>query len=303
MIPDHPRSRGEYQPHSRRKSGSLGSSPLSRGILKRIDDSALVRGIIPALAGNTSGLKFSGGLPVNIRNGIIPALAGNTIHRVFSSNAGKDHPRSRGEYPDSRIMVLIYLGSSPLSRGIHRGEHKTYTVGRIIPALAGNTRPHNLLPLRYRGSSPLSRGIRRPSGHGLSLAGIIPALAGNTGTGEETHIHPTDHPRSRGEYDPQLLCTAPRLGSSPLSRGIHPNQNRPTTMTRIIPALAGNTDGQPTTELQPGGSSPLSRGIPARCIRSTRRRRIIPALAGNTAWFVSKGLRLRDHPRSRGEYP
>ena len=51
------------------------------------------------------------------------------------------------------------------------------------------------------------------------------------------------------------------------------------------------------------GSSPLSRGIPMRTARTSSRYGIIPALAGNTwCWRATAGS-VRDHPRSRGEYP
>ena len=70
---DHPRSRGEYGGFYFRTRTGLGSSPLSRGIHHRHERNQPRRGIIPALAGNTTGWKVR-------------------------DNARKDHPRSRGEY-------------------------------------------------------------------------------------------------------------------------------------------------------------------------------------------------------------
>ena len=70
---DHPRSRGEYQCSLYMRSGDMGSSPLSRGILS-------VNSV------------HLGGL------GIIPALAGNTPAISLFSRPSQDHPRSRGEY-------------------------------------------------------------------------------------------------------------------------------------------------------------------------------------------------------------
>ena len=70
---DHPRSRGEYAPPQLRRSGVMGSSPLSRGI-------RTVKSHEPP------------------HRGIIPALAGNTIHSELMRRFSRDHPRSRGEY-------------------------------------------------------------------------------------------------------------------------------------------------------------------------------------------------------------
>ena len=94
------------------------------------------------------------------------------------------------------------------------------------------------------------------------------------------------------------------------------------TALRIIPALAGNTLVESNLSytdmdhprsrgeysfsnpmgLHENGSSPLSRGIPICPTIRPCGMRIIPALAGNTAGYAMLPGRLRDHPRSRGEY-
>ena len=173
-----------------------------------------------------------------------------------------------------------------------------------------------------RGSSPLSRGIRKPDHLPLMVDGIIPALAGNTSY-ISCGVHPPrDHPRSRGEYGPELTRIRPDLGSSPLSRGIRSEGSRRMLPKRIIPALAGNTPDRrhegrihrdhprsrgeylrvPHPDGGQQGSSPLSRGIPEGRRGDYSADRIIPALAGNT-WSRSFCLLSGwDHPRSRGEY-
>ena len=253
---DHPRSRGEYSRNRIKFRQGAGSSPLSRGIqIMHVRESLADR--------------------------IIPALAGNTAAHVTAGRHRWDHPRSRGEYWVQSVGMDSCRGSSPLSRGILRIPHRPSRLRRIIPALAGNTRPPinpgqsqrdhprsrgeyavgGTQPREPRGSSPLSRGIQAgESTRGLT-GGIIPALAGNTRQpGEQVH-RCGDHPRSRGEYRADRAEALLEQGSSPLSRGI------------------------------PRGLS---------CIY--RRRRIIPALAGNTP--ISKSLvgMKSDHPRSRGEY-
>ena len=178
---------------------NYGSSPLSRGIPWHLTRDQRERRIIPALAGNTCGLR-------------------QPLSRL------RDHPRSRGEYSDISDFAVPRSGSSPLSRGILRRRPNRHPQGRIIPALAGNTsnrRRHcpdgkdhprsrgeyhsnmNNLNCSF-GSSPLSRGIP-DAGYELHLqTGIIPALAGNTKRHTASTRAGWDHPRSRGEYTSSL---------------------------------------------------------------------------------------------------
>ena len=172
-----------------------------------------------------------------------------------------DPPCSRGEYASVATTQRYLAGSSPLSRGIHRGPLSDHSFLGIIPALAGNTHcrvscpatapdhPRSrgeyahwmVCPGRYRGSSPLSRGIPRSSAAIRSRDGIIPALAGNTCIATSTKSVIRDHPRSRGEYGGMYRFSMMLHGSSPLSRGIHPRDLPTSQGRRIIPALAGNT--------------------------------------------------------------
>ena len=78
-VTDHPRSRGEYFTSEFRDVLRRGSSPLSRGI--------------PLL--QTKKIDW---------RGIIPALAGNTSYGIIWMKGPPDHPRSRGEY-----MVAVTL--------------------------------------------------------------------------------------------------------------------------------------------------------------------------------------------------
>ena len=90
----------------------------------------------------------------------------------------------------------------------------------------------------------------------------------------------------------------------------------------IIPAHAGNTAkndpperdqedhprscGEYVAEMfgysSEEGSSPLMRGIHEKTTKKVNKKRIIPAHAGNTIQELSTFFRLRDHPRSCGEY-
>ena len=298
---DHPRSRGEYPGRSALKITQLGSSPLSRGIQGVAVAGGDGPGIIPALAGNTRDGQFhdagyrdhprsrgeyillprslmaclgssplSRGIPPRLRRRrhhrrIIPALAGNTDAARRSRRATTDHPRSRGEYRCGCGIGPGVHGSSPLSRGIRSSAPRPLAVGRIIPALAGNTRAdrHHHLHIedhprsrgeyrpiadaarRWAGSSPLSRGIRAPAAPLAAAVGIIPALAGNTRRGGWWPPACRDHPRSRGEYSLGVGDHAAGGGSSPLSRGIPAQVLEAEDLLGIIPALAGNTAPRP----------------------------------------------------------
>ncbi len=173
----------------------VGSSPLSRGILRS----------------RRQGCRHQG---------IIPALAGNTLYQGSSGPYPADHPRSRGEYLLVAEPCTTLVGSSPLSRGILLGAVTKDPPEGIIPALAGNTagarsscqgaRDHPRSRGEYRaggevlslvfGSSPLSRGIRGAPRRRRLRRGIIPALAGNTPGSHQAVLPHPDHPRSRGEY-------------------------------------------------------------------------------------------------------
>ena len=151
--------------------------------------------------------------------------------------------------------------------------------GRIIPALAGNT---SLFPFpetdsqdhprsrgeyehqrsfgqKVEGSSPLSRGIQVTVSSATGKVGIIPALAGNTLSERRGSLAQADHPRSRGEYQSRSPRRRKTMGSSPLSRGIPVARLIPARRARIIPALAGNTQGIRRLPHQ-RGDHPRSRG-------------------------------------------
>ena len=92
---------------------------------------------------------------------IIPALAGNTTASSTPRSRARDHPRSRGEYACFIVPLLPESGSSPLSRGILFMAFSGVEWGRIIPALAGNTRAWHA-QLLDPGDHPRSRGEYRP---------------------------------------------------------------------------------------------------------------------------------------------
>ena len=175
---------------------------------------------------------------------------------------------------------------------------------------------------RRRGSSPLARGLLSGLICIIIRTGIIPARAGFTHGHLARDAAVRDHPRSRGVYTCLLRVSGSGGGSSPLARGLLPQDLREDLPRGIIPARAGFTTSLLSappccrdhprsrgvysqtpirTSCKPG-SSPLARGL--RMVRKGGRRRggIIPARAGFTCAASTTMTSSTDHPRSRGVY-
>ena len=133
---DHPRSRGVYPSSDAPGTACAGSSPLARGLHRPARSPAQHCWIIPARAGFTEQVAAAGGtglgsspLARGLRreeerimstDRIIPARAGFTPASASSSPPARDHPRSRGVYPQDVPDEGRNGGSSPLARGLPR---------------------------------------------------------------------------------------------------------------------------------------------------------------------------------------
>ena len=211
---DHPRACGEHEHRAVTPPVTQGSSPRLRGTLSVRHCVTNPRGIIPALAGNTT----------------VPTIA-PSFHR--------DHPRACGEHYRLCSLGYLSMGSSPRLRGtLSCRAARTWPTG-IIPALAGNTRvsshlrsppwdhpracgEHALSSCRQigkTGSSPRLRGTRAGYSDHYGFLGIIPALAGNTGNEKTNVFRARDHPRACGEHVAHCLSPFMCVGSSPRLRG------------------------------------------------------------------------------------
>ena len=233
--------------------------------------------IIPARAGFTISrpeylLRFPGSSPLArglrdvlgrlvTRPGIIPARAGFTSSHLWIRNRLQDHPRSRGVYFRTSILLASIIGSSPLARGLLTCARMRRLQIWIIPARAGFTYRHagpapplrdhprsrgvyasaRLWVCRSRGSSPLARGLPWAHESDFDTAGIIPARAGFTATLAQVEASGKDHPRSRGVYVMKNAIEKGEEGSSPLARGLPRRRRRPSSASGIIPARAGFT--------------------------------------------------------------
>ena len=150
---------------------------------------------------------------------IIPAYAGKRPGILFLNFLDKDHPRLRGEKDYRHKAPVLYLGSSPLTRGkVLLASHHTHQT-RIIPAYAGkrndpeerselcwdHPRLRGEKPWRKsisaysRGSSPLTRGKEFAFTSPISYCRIIPAYAGKRLAAIVLPLSYEDHPRLRGE--------------------------------------------------------------------------------------------------------
>ena len=127
-------------------------------------------------------------------------------------------------------------------------------------------------------------------------------------------------PLTRGKH-PQKAPKGTHTGSSPLTRGKHRPQAHQLQRRGLIPAHAGKTTrtrsactrrwAHPRSRGENGigpevagdrcGSSPLTRGKLLVPGDGEFERRLIPAHAGKTAWTSEKSPSFQAHPRSRGE--
>ena len=269
---------GEHLASSVTGTFNEGSSPRVRGTRAAHDYQSVVRGIIPACAGNT-------------------AFDSREIIKA------RDHPRVCGEHATLRVKLLRVSGSSPRVRGTRRVEREPGGCAGIIPACAGNTtastreRPSSWdhprvcgehdglnvgMPVKL-GSSPRVRGTRHGQASVDIPVGIIPACAGNTSSHQVTELFLRDHPRVCGEH---LACTHIRSyvrGSSPRVRGTPQVVDVHRLNGGIIPACAGNTEPIQQGIRAAQGSSPRVRGTLPPIPAVPRRVGIIPACAGNTS--------------------
>mgnify|MGYP006866287414 FL=1 len=111
---DHPRIRGEHAIPSTYAVGAGGSSPHTRGALRRRAERHRV-------------------------GGIIPAYAGSTVGSADSETASWDHPRIRGEHSKFSVTFGSLMGSSPHTRGAPSAQRIHDLPFGIIPAYAGST--------------------------------------------------------------------------------------------------------------------------------------------------------------------
>ena len=112
--------------------------------------------------------------------GIIPARAGFTHIEYCTGGDGGDHPRSRGVYSAAQATNASKDGSSPLARGLPKGEGEDHGDDEDHPRSRGVYFVAIEFVDSERGSSPLARGLLLDFSLMGRQYGIIPARAGFT---------------------------------------------------------------------------------------------------------------------------
>ena len=274
---DHPRIRGEHLSIERLRCVAAGSSPHTRGAQSPPMSRTLETRIIPAYAGST--------------------------HTTPTRHARqRDHPRIRGEHPDS----------------VYHADKRTW----IIPAYAGSTGgcgdglgclgdhprirgEHFRLDDRHQkihGSSPHTRGA--PGWEESCSAGgrIIPAYAGSTMRPTGSSSTKPDHPRIRGEHAGRRGLAGRRRRIIPAYAGSTSRWSAPSSRVPDHPRIRGEHSFEKLPSAMARGSSPHTRGALARALRLVHGARIIPAYAGSTMAGERLPVGRPDHPRIRGEH-
>ncbi len=274
--------------------------------------------------------------------GLIPAVAGSTSGPARGRSSWRAHPRGGGEHPQGEVARASgpgssprwrergsvcagpngWTGSSPRWRGArHHRRHVRDRTG-LIPAVAGSTTiPRRLLelrrahprgggehwrgsncPRRWVGSSPRWRGAQHHRPVGVQPPGLIPAVAGSTTCDRSTSGFTRAHPRGGGEHISCCSSTPSRPGSSPRWRGALPEVQEHCVIPGLIPAVAGSTvscsaagtsswahprgGGEHSVAIlrrtTTGGSSPRWRGALSAPLTGRRGTGLIPAVAGST---------------------
>ena len=111
-----------------------GSSPRVRGTLSVSPARRPRTRIIPACAGNSSGVRISGK-----RRPDHPRVCGELAMRDRRPSITADHPRVCGELSSVVTTTKGVVGSSPRVRGTLDPRSGQYDPVRIIPACAGNS--------------------------------------------------------------------------------------------------------------------------------------------------------------------
>ena len=171
------------------------------------------------------------------------------------------------------------------------------------------------------GSSPRVRGTGRVGLLGLLGDRFIPARAGNSEPPSHPSSRQTVHPRACGEQRASIASIIASDGSSPRVRGTGVDGRAQATVSRFIPARAGNRSsavgsrsvptvhpracgeqaGIRSTQTGSFGSSPRVRGTVPQGERVQHPDRFIPARAGNSLVLVKIICEGAVHPRACGE--
>ena len=272
-----------------------GLSPHMRGNLAAVDDRHVVRGSIPAHAGEPQ-----------------------YDHQI--AWIGRVYPRTCGGTPISQTKRLLLRGLSPHMRGNPSLPTCRMPPSRSIPAHAGEPVSHCRRCPSDRGLSPHMRGnlpCQRPR---WQPRGSIPAHAGephqSTVSVALTQVYPRTcggtvqrkvqgetqsglSPHMRGNHDPEA-DGVPRGRSIPAHAGEPWWPRRTRARPRVYPRTCGGTTFWTVLSVVAKGLSPHMRGNPLQVRASLQNIRSIPAHAGEPLTATPGRYVATVYPRTCG---
>ena len=222
------------------------------------------------------------------------------MYRATAASFGSS-PHTRGAHQDFRDgrhtkgIIPAYAGSTPFARSCPRsaGDH---------PRIRGEHSATSSYSFSHSGSSPHTRGAHQIRLRRDQRRRIIPAYAGSTGPGGCGRPDGRDHPRIRGEHNPDTPGRRYPGGSSPHTRGAPDVRVVVFDSETDHPRIRGEHPDLAGRRRLGEGSSPHTRGARGIAAVVGGPEGIIPAYAGSTSRTISHERQDWDHPRIRGEH-
>ena len=170
---------------------------------------------------------------------ITPAHAGKSPARLPQQATKRHHPRTRGEKSPRREEIMVGEGSPPHTRGKDGISEPLYHCCGITPAHAGKRNLDSGVPVpggdhprtrgekheffdddpEHTGSPPHTRGKGTAAHDIKGMFRITPAHAGKRTYRIICSPLRADHPRTRGEKEPDMKISGCQQGSPPHTRG------------------------------------------------------------------------------------
>ena len=231
----------------------------------------------------------------------IPAWAGNPCRRELGASRKRVYPRVGGEPGSADGAAVGAWGSIPAWAGNPECPRGRPSIPWVYPRVGGEPVSLDQPPHGGSGLSPRGRGTPRYGQAESWDERSIPAWAGNPGKCDVSRKGKGVYPRVGGEPVCDVDDEGRLVGLSPRGRGTPCPDWLQTSMSRSIPAWAGNPElrqqagglswvyprvggepyyargSRPTTN----GLSPRGRGTPSRTACALFTARSIPAWAGN----------------------
>ena len=303
--------------HSRRCASGhrVGLSPRVRGKPRYAAVAEVLRGSIPACAGETRGTRR-----LRLPAAVYPRVCGgNYVSPGFSARSDGLSPRVRGK-PDSSADRQQAPGSIPACAGETPQSPASSGWSPVYPRVCGGNGILGVAPPPIPGLSPRVRGKLRCARNPKFARRSIPACAGETDPLSPTRVHPEVYPRVCGGNNYLWLWQGKSPGLSPRVRGKRSTTRLLSDRERSIPACAGETRApawhtsdkwvyprvcggnrvDDNRDNDAGGLSPRVRGKRPASMRLTISARSIPACAGETPRPISAADGREVYPRVCG---